>query len=195
MPSKREIWAQTLEGIRGSFPFGPLKIKRDVEGRLHCESGPAYISPTCVCWYVEGKRHGVYADTYGTILNYFRGILIPKKFATNPEKLTVEEVLLQPNAEVRYAGLEIYGYERMMEEGHLKTIHEDHKTDAKLFKFETKSLEEPLTLVRVKNGTPEYDGEYKHYFIMVPPQMKTCAEAIAWTFRKTEKEYHPNIQT
>ncbi len=198
MATKRDIWLNILQGVRENFTFGPLQIKRNAHGRLHCETGPAYISPTFVCSYIEGRRHGVFADIYGTVLNYFRGILVPRKYATHPEQLTIEEVLKNPNTEVRYAGLEIYGYDRMCREGHLKVLHKDKKTHAELLQFKgdkTTTLEEPITLVKVRNSTPEYDGSYKFYYLSVPPASKTCAEAIAWTFRKDVDDYHPNIET
>ena len=194
MATKRELWQHIVRGIQGSFPFGPVQRKTDFNGRLHCELGPAYISPTVVCWYVDGKRHGVYADIYGTVLNYFRGILVPKKYATEPDKLTVEEILTHPNTEVRYAGLEIYGYDRMRNEGHFKILHKDKKTGAELLQFKGK-LEEPITVVQVLNSSPEEDGHFKKYFLSVPPTMKTCAEAIAWTFRKEADDYHPEVET
>ena len=193
--NKRAQWLYNLEELRRNQPFGPIQRKLDVNGKLHCETGPAYISPTVLAHYIEGRRHGEYCDVWGTRIHYFRGILIPSKYATNPEQLTVKEILSHPNTEVRYAGLEIYGYDRMLEEGEFKLVHHDKKTQAKLLQFKGEGLEEPITVVMVYNSTPEPDGTVKKYFLSVPPNMKTCAEAIAWTFRKDPKDYHPDIET
>jgi hypothetical protein len=188
-------WEYKLEEMRRSVEFGPLQIKRNVFGRMHCETGPAYISPTCVAWYIEGRRHGMYADIHGTKIYFFNDILIPAKYVDDKESLTVEEILNHKNAEVRYVGIEIYGYERMEEEGRLAVIHQDKKTKAKLIQLKSSKLEEPLTLVMVYNSTPEPNGTYKRYFLRVPPTMKTCQEAVAWTFRCEANGYHPNVET
>ena len=193
--NKRAQWLYNLEEIRRNNPFGPIKKILDINGKLHCETGPAYVSPTIIGHYIEGRRHGVYADIWGTVIHYFRGILIPSKFALHPENLTINEIMSNSNTEVRYAGLEIYGYERMMEENEFKLLHHDKKTKAKLLQFKGTGLEEPITVVMVYNSTPEPDGNIKRYFLSVPPNMKTCAEAISWTFRKTADEYHPDIET
>ena len=188
-------WLYNLEEVRRNNLFGPMQMKRDIYNRLHCETGPAFITPTVVCHYIEGRRHGVYADIWGTEMYYFRNILIPKKYATHPETLTVEGILTHPNTEVRYAGLEIYGYDRMEQEGSFKVLHIDKKKGSKLLQFSSKTLEVPITVVKVINSTPEPDGTRKPYFLRVPPEMKTCAEAVAWTFRKDEQRYNPDIET
>jgi hypothetical protein len=151
-----------------------------------------------ICWYLDNKRHGVLADIYGTVLNFFRGILVPKEWAVHPEKIDLEEVLRHPNTEVRYAGMEIYGYKRMYEEGLFTILHKDHKLGQELIQYKGKSgknLEEPITLVKVLNSTPEDDGTQKIYFLSVPPDMKTCAQAVAWTFNKDTNTYHPGVET
>lgn len=194
MASKREIWANFLRGIQNEFPFGPLQVKRNPWGKLHCETGPAYISPTAVSYWVDGKRHGVSVDIYGTVLNYYRGILIPRKWATHPEQISLDEILNNGNTEVRYAGLEIYGYERLHREKVFKLIHHDKNTGYKLLRYKG-NLPEPITLVMVINSTPELNGGRKRYYLSVPPNMRTCAEAVAWTFGKEPDQYHPVIET
>lgn len=44
--------------------------------------------------------------------------------------------------------------------------------------------------VRVKDSTT---GNY--YFLRVDPELKTCREAIAWTFGLSEDDYHPIMET
>ena len=43
--------------------------------------------------------------------------------------------------------------------------------------------------VEVVNGTPEPDGTYKHYYLQVPPTVRTPREAVAWTYGLSEHEY------
>lgn len=35
----------------------------------------------------------------------------------------------------------------------------------------------------------------EHHFLSVPDEMKTCREAIAWTFHMKSFEYHPLKET
>lgn len=52
-----------------------------------------------------------------------------------------------------------------------------------------------LVMVKVVNSTPEPDGQFKDYFLRVPPQMRRAKEAVAWTFNKTETKYQPAMET
>lgn len=56
-------------------------------------------------------------------------------------------------------------------------------------------FEEPILFLKVINGTVELDGSYKNYYLCVPPTMKSCKEAVAWTFRMSAEEYVPSQET
>ena len=43
-----------------------------------------------------------------------------------------------------------------------------------------------ICLVKVKCPSAEV-----YYTLRVPPEMKTCKEAVAWTFHMGKKEYNP----
>ena len=43
--------------------------------------------------------------------------------------------------------------------------------------------------VEVVNGTPEPDGTMKHYFLQVPPEIRTPTEAVAWTYGMSAERY------
>lgn len=80
--------------------------------------------------------------------------------------------------------------------------------------------DEPVCMTRVLNSTPEPDGaltrdearaifgeaayateghgpetRWKEYWEGVPPDMQTCAQAVAWGFGMTESEYAPVMET
>ena len=54
---------------------------------------------------------------------------------------------------------------------------------------------EAWAAVEVVNGTPEPDGTYKHYFLQVPPTVRTPREAVAWTYGLSERHYRPSMRT
>ena len=43
--------------------------------------------------------------------------------------------------------------------------------------------------VEVVNGTVEPDGSHRHYFLQVPPDVRSAREAVAWTYGLTEIQY------
>lgn len=187
-------WMARLDLFRTEYPFGPIQEFRNEEGRLHREGGPARITPTRCTWYRNGQLHGMDVDIWGSMAFFFRNIRVPRDYIMKPEALRAADVLKHPNTEVRYAGMLLYGYERMEQEGHLRKKHHDDKTGATLYTV-SGVLTQPFCVVRVLNSTAEPDGSFKPYYLTVPPDMKTCKEAIAWTFSKSSDEYKPSHET
>lgn len=68
-----EAWVARLKFFSGEFNFGPVKRILNEDGRLHCDTGPAYVSPTRIMWYKNGRQHGMDADKFGSILYYYEG--------------------------------------------------------------------------------------------------------------------------
>lgn len=194
-----EAWKARLQYMQEEFPFtktGIAEVKNE-EGRLHCDDAPAWRSPTRIIWFRDGRKHGVDADIHGSITHYYEDIRIPAKFGAamaNPDLLTVEEVLGHPNAEVRYVGVKIVGYDRIRKSKKCKTIHTCNKTGMELFQI-TGIFDEPVNYLKVINSTAEPDGTFKEYYLCVPPTMKKCKEAVAWTFGMNADEYNPLQET
>ena len=187
-----DAWTSLLSRVREEYPFGPCQIKLDADGRKHCLTGPAVITPTSVACFVAGRRHGYYADVYGTVLYYYRGVLVPTAFFTKRDSLTPEKILQHPNQEVRRVGMELYGYDNLRD--YLKLIHSDPRTGAELFRMKIDD-EDPLVLVKVLDSTELLSGSRKTYWLQVPPNMRTCQQAIAWTFSMSEGEYAPDVES
>jgi len=82
----------------------PREIHRDVEGRLHCETGPA------LSW----------EDGYSQY--YWHGISIPRRWINEPLSITSEDFLTESNAERRRALHEILGTDRLTEILELETV-------------------------------------------------------------------------
>lgn len=194
MTERKVRWQLFLKSICSEACFGPKQEFRNEDGQLHRADGPALISPTMLAWYQNGRLHGPKVDIFGSRIYYWRGTLIPKKFFTNPQDLTPEEILSHPNTEVRRVGLEVYGIKRLHEEGKCRVIHSDGEMESELLQFDI-SGEQPSTFVKVMNSTPEPDGSRKVYYLSVPPEMKTCREAVAWTFYMKEQDYKPQYET
>jgi hypothetical protein len=189
-----DAWKARLDFFSTEYPFGPITRFTNEEGNLHKDDGPAYITPTRITWYRNGKKHGLDADKWGSISYYYEGVRIPPHFYTKPDSLTITEVLAHPNTEVRYVGIKIVGMDRVLESNNTTIIHKDKQKNQILFQIKG-IFDEPVSYVKVVNSTQEPDGTYKDYYLCVPPTVKTCQQAVAWTFRLEEQEYQPEQET
>jgi hypothetical protein len=189
-----DAWKARLDFFSTEYPFGPITRFTNEEGNLHKDDGPAYITPTRITWYRNGRKHGLDADKWGSISYYYEGVRIPPHFYTKPDSLTITEVLAHPNTEVRYVGIKIVGMDKVLESNNTTIIHKDKQKNQILFQIKG-IFDEPVSYVKVVNSTQEPDGTYKDYYLCVPPTVKTCQQAVAWTFRLEEQEYQPEQET
>lgn len=189
-----EAWRSRLDYFSKEFPFGQMQTFRNEDGRLHRDDGPAYISPTRIAHYINGRRHGIDADKHGSITYYYENIRVPPHYCTKPEALTIDDVLSHPNAEVRYVGMRIIGLEKVMADKRTRIIDSDESKGMVLFQFDG-GLSEPVSYLKVVNSTMEPDGSFKNYYLCVPPNMKKCKQAVAWTFGLNASDYNPTQET
>ena len=203
-----EKWQERVANIKTDYPFGPIQILRNEEGRMHSMTQPAFVSPTRVMWFEDGRPHGKDVDIYGSVNYYFKGVSVPKRYLEEPENLTFEEILKNSNTEARRVGMDIYGFDRILREGKAKLINTEkvNGLPVELYNINIKNKhskqdnmspnndEEILALIRVQDGTPSETGERKVYFLSVPPRIQNAKEAVAWTFRKEADDYNPQIE-
>lgn len=194
-----EAWKARLDYMAKDFPFtteGIVRLTNEI-GNLHSDTEPAWRSPTRVIWYKDGRKHGIDADKFGSISYYYENIRIPPKFhqaVTNPDILSIEEVLTHTNTECRYVGIKIIGHDKIRSSENCKLIDVCEKTGMELFSI-SGVFEDPILYLKVINSTMEPDGTYKNYYLCVPPNMKTCKQAVSWTFRMEEDQYQPSQET
>ncbi len=55
--------------------------------------------------------------------------------------------------------------------------------------------DEPIVMVELVNASPELDGSLKTYMLRVPPTVRTCREAVAWTFGLSVEQWQPAMET
>ena len=189
-----DAWMARINWFKQEYPFGPIQQFTNEEGRLHKDDGPAYITPTRITWYRDGRKHGIDADKHGSLFYYYENIRVPPHFVTKPESITLQEVLAHPNTEVRFVGMKIVGMDKVMNDKDTKIVHRDEEKNQVLFQIKG-IFTDPVSYVKVVNSTQEPDGTYKDYYLCVPPDMKTCKQAVAWTFRLSAKEYEPSQET
>ena len=65
----------------------------------------------------------------------------------------------------------------------------------RLWRIEDDQGDDLLVAVEVLNSSPEPDGTQRTYVLRVPPGIRTCRAAVAWTFRLDADAYQPLVET
>ena len=122
----------------------------------------------------------------------WRGVPVDERIAFRPEEITGQEILAERNAELRRVMLERVGFERFLLEVDAEVLDTDEDPGG-----ERRLLRVPMTddedLVCVSVFCPSTG---RQYVIRVPPDMKTCHQAIAWTAGFDDPdEYEPILET
>lgn len=113
------------------------------------------------------------------------GWVLLQRWMVQNDRLTPEQILRLPNALMRREGIERYGFQRMIEEGHAERVSQTDPIFGTLWRFSGESPKQPMVMLEVVNRTAEPDGSYAHYFLRVPPEMTVPRQAAAWTFDVT----------
>jgi hypothetical protein len=150
----------------------PQTIRRDDEGRLHCENGPSME----------------YRDGWG--MYHWHGVAIPKDWVTG-KKPSAKEALTWENIEQRRCACEIIGWHNILAELKSKVI--DRDDDAEIGTLLEVDLPDSgrERFLQVKCGTG------RTFAIPVPPTVKTALEANAWTYGLEDvlDQFKPEVRT
>ena len=159
--------------------------------RLHCDDGPAIVWP----------------DGWGVWAHH--GVRVPQQVIEHPETLTPEQIIGEPNAEVRRVMMERHGYDRLLQEANAAVLHEDTDSQGhprRLLRLDVPD-DEPIVMVQVTNSSPEPDGSHRVYMLRVHPDLRplgvagaraqkmTCEAAVASTFGMRDAEYELAVET
>jgi hypothetical protein len=180
-PKDRELYWNKA-AVEGSFRYMhtefcilsdfPESILLDESGRPHCANGPSHR----------------WRD--GWALYHIHGVAVTRQIVENPETITIEQIDRESDVTVKRAMMECLGYERYFEKSGGKIVHKDKRgvlycrviPNAIIPTRGGPPKDEIVTMVKVRNSTPESDGTYKYSFYRVPPDIKKATLAIAWTF-------------
>ena len=141
----------------------------DINGRLHCKTGPAIRYPD------------------GWSLYSWKGVAVPRWMIENPEQITTWKIERESNPILRHCMIDIMTPERYIATGAVDQIATDNV--GILWRKQWGDWWNAWAAVQVVNGTPEPDGTNKHYFLQVPTEMRTPTEAVAWTYGMSAERY------
>lgn len=122
----------------------------------------------------------------------WKGVPIDDRIAFHPERIHGREILEVANAELRRVMLERIGFERFLFEVDAETLDrdEDPGGERRLLRVEMVD-DEPLVCVSVFCPSTA-----RQYVIRVPPDTKSCHQAIAWTAGFDDPSlYRPLVET
>ena len=110
------------------------------------------------------------------------GAFVSMKYYLNPQDIPVSIIIKEQNASIRRAYLRLLGYGSFLQKLGGASIHKDG--DYELIKVNIPANFQPMLLLKVLCPST---GVY--YTLRVPPNMRICKEAVAWTFSMIAEEY------
>jgi hypothetical protein len=146
----------------------PQRLKVDDRGRLHSREGPALE----------------YRD--GLSIYMWKGVQVPDWMIEQPNLITPSFIDRHPDFLLRRCMIEIMTPAQYVASGGAVPIARD---ETGILWRKQWWNNDAWAAVEVVNGTAEPDGTYRHYFLQVPPNVRSPREAVAWTYGMTETEY------
>jgi hypothetical protein len=122
----------------------------------------------------------------------WRGVPVDERIAFRPETLSVNEILVERNAELRRVMVERFGFERFMSEAQAEVLDKDRDAggERQLVRVPMEN-DEPIVCVSVFCPSTGH-----RFFLRVPPNMTSCRSAVAWTAGfDNPDQYAPLIET
>jgi hypothetical protein len=169
------LWAQHFKSKVFWCPL-PIQMQLDENEQLHYEDGPALNWP-------------------GFNLYFWHGVQIPAGLINHPEKVTRQEVMQQRNAEVRRCYQEVLGAEKFAALFDLQAVDEEVDQSGHIQTLYRTAHVDDLAKSHLQFAKVICPTTLRVYFLCVPPNLNSIAEAVAWTFGKTPQDYHPNSET
>jgi hypothetical protein len=143
----------------------PSFIKKDMQGRLHCEHGPS-------AQWNSGEKYW-----------FWHGTRVTEQIIMSPETITKEQITTEKNSEVSRAIAERLGWDEYMLRCETILIHKwfDESTSNHYELYDFKERKGSLQPRLLKMESPELnDGTRPYYIEPVPPQSETCQAARRW---------------
>ena len=171
-----ELWKQCGGWCpyRGAVFFveRPSRTCFDDQGRLHSQDGMALAYP-------DGC--GLYA---------WHGVTVPEDVVLRPEVLTPPEIVNERNVAVRRIMIERYGLNRLLTMTRATCLDVDQGGTRTLYRLQIPG-DEPIVAVKVRCPSTNQVS-----FLRVPPTIRRCHNAVAWTFGFEQvEEYQPVIES
>ena len=173
-----EAWLELVRCCSAFWPYErvvvisrpPRFAHFDPQWRLHHAAGPALE-------YEDSPHY------------FWHGTRVPASWIVEPSSVEAAQLLFWSSLEERRAGLEIVGWNRLLEQLSPVSIHRDaDPTVGELLEARMPDGE-TLRFLKVRCGTG------REFALSVPPSMRTAREANAWTYGLTQENYELEART
>lgn len=169
----------------------PSAINFDKDNRLHCATGGAIVYPTWSHYYWHGNK-------------------VAQWIVEKPERITIDHITKERNAEVRRILTERFGAERYLNESGMKLVKSDKFGDLYIKLDTSTGLRTDVTVIlRVTNSTAEPDGTYRQFSMFIDPNAYNrdtqrepqAASASLWRYKdgslafRDWREYSPDAES
>jgi hypothetical protein len=154
-------------------------------------------------WFTGHRLHNEnYAAVESDVENlyFWHGVLVPAFVIARPEWITIDHIDSETNAEVRrvmieryHHGAEFHGPAAFIRFAGGERLDHDERFGT-LWRRKIPG-DEHIVMLEVVNATREPDGDFKRYWLRVPPNMITAREAVAWTFDVEPENYAVAVET
>lgn len=179
------VWFRSLPNDLGAV------AQLDLAGCLNLTALPEGLEVTS--WVdLAGTSIESLPARFDTVGLRWRGVSVSRRVIFEPDSLSVEEILGEQNAELRRVMMERYGYDRLFEEAQAEVLDEDQDAGGqrRLLRMPVPD-DEDLVCVAVQCPSTGH-----RFVLRVPPTMRSCHQAIAWTAGFDNPEYYkPEIET
>jgi hypothetical protein len=165
---------ETADGIT-LYPK-PSDFHLDESNRLHSPNSPA----------IDFNGHYTVYAWHGTVVD--------EKVIMHPNDITPEEIINEQNATIAQIKLERLTIPNLITKAHPIIIDRDCDTTGNVRRLLSISLKGPFRDPNIMCVQVICPSTNKTYLLRVPPNMCTCAEAVAWTFGVDKKDYAPIIE-
>lgn len=131
-------------------------------------------------------------DDLGDAVVRWRGVEIPPEWALYPERIDVEMVLAEDNAERRRILIERMGYERFLADANPRVLDADEDPGGAraLVRVELPDDEDLVCL------SCQCPSTARRYMLRVPPHIESCHAAAAWIAGFDDPDrYDPIVET
>ena len=109
---------------------------------------------------------------------------------------SVEMIVAEPDISTRRTAIDRFGVTAFVKEaGTVIDSDLDRQGQMRRLWQAPRQGDNPIILVEVVNSTPEPDGSHRHHWLRVPPQIRRCQDAVAWTFGISPAAYEPTFES
>jgi len=147
----------------------------DARRRLHAPEGPSISWPD------------------GTRAHHLHGIPFPRHVVEDPMRITAVEILEERNSEIRRVMLEKMGIGRFLNESNAHVLDQDTDGRGMPRRLMAQRLWGWAEISVYVEVTCPSTGHV--YYLRVPPETRSCAQAVAWTFGMDAAQYAPLVET